>query len=73
MKNKNKQSQEELPRVEEVVRQFMTPGTKLVYQEKEIIFNSHLTPIKSLKVTISSTESQDMQVLHKLHTLTRSV
>lgn len=74
MKNKKEQIQEEqLPTVLEVIEELMTPGTVLKYPEKEIILhNSPQSAIKSLKVNILSAESQDMAILHKLHSKTRS-
>ncbi len=65
---------EELPTVEELLEQYYTHGTRLQlkYQEKEIIFNNPLSPVKSLQVNICSTETQHQTALHKLHTLTRS-
>lgn len=73
MKNKNKQSIDQLPTVLESLEKLITPNTVLVYPEKEIIFeNNKLSPVKSLKVNICSIETQDMAILHRLHTQTRA-
>ncbi len=65
-------NKDELPTVIEVLERELRPGTVLVYQEKDIIFNdSSQSAVKSLKVNIVSTESQDMATLHRLHSLTR--
>jgi len=64
----------EMPTVLEVLEREMTPGTMLVYPEKEIVFpNSQLSPVKSLKVNITSIESKNTEVLHKLHSQTRQL
>lgn len=45
-----------------------------VYPVKDISFEKYpLSPVKSLQVTIYTTESQDNAILHKLHTRTRSI
>jgi hypothetical protein len=71
---KRKIVNEELPTVLEVLEREMRPGTVLVYQEKDVVFaNSSQSAVKSLKVNIVSTESQDMAILHRLHMQVRSV
>jgi hypothetical protein len=67
-------NEEELPTVLEVLEREMRPGTVLVYQEKDVIFkDSAQSTVKNLKVNVVSTESQDMAILHRLHTLVRSL
>lgn len=45
-----------------------------VYPAKDISFEKYpLSPIKSLQVTVYTTESQDIAVLHRLHTNTRTI
>jgi len=64
----------ELPTVMEVLEREVQFGVVLQYPEKDIIFpEAKLSPVKSLKVNIISTESRDMAVLHKLHSQTRIV
>lgn len=64
----------ELPTVMEVLERELRLGTVLVYQEKDVIFNnSTQSSVKSLTVTISSMESRDMAVLHRLHAQTRAL
>ncbi len=73
MKSKRKQSQiEDLPTVRALIDKWMTPGTALEYTEEPIIFNSKLSPVKFLQVTVRSTEADSQAILHKLHSLTRS-
>jgi len=68
------QNEEDLPTVIEVLERELRLGTVLVYRAKDIIFkNAAQSAVKSLGVTISSMESQDMAVLHRLHSQTRSV
>lgn len=68
------QNEDELPTVLEVLEKEMRPGTVLVYRETDVIFkDSSQSAVKSLKVNIVSTESQDMAILHRLHTQTRAV
>lgn len=63
---------DELPTVLEVLEREMSPGTVLKYRERDIVFShSAQSAVKSLEVTISSMESQDMAVLHRLHSQTR--
>lgn len=65
---------EEVPTVLEVLEREMRPGTVMVYREKDIIFkDSTQSAVKKLQVNVVSTESQDMAVLHRLHTLVRSL
>lgn len=65
---------EELPTVIEVLEREMRPGTVLVYQERNVIFkNSSQSAVKFLKVNIVSTESQDMAILHRLHSQVRGI
>lgn len=46
----------------------------VIIQGEKITFEKHpQSVVKSLEVNIYSTESQDMAILHKLHTNTRSV
>lgn len=65
----------DLPLLEELLNRYHTPHTslKLKYKEQSIIFNKSLSPIKELTVIISSSETENLQSLHKLHSLTRSV
>jgi hypothetical protein len=73
MKNKRKQLETEgLPTVRELIDRWMTPGTALEYTEEPIVFNSKLSPVKFLQVTVRSTEADSQAILHKLHSLTRS-
>jgi len=73
MKGKGKQlSTEEVPTVRAVLDKLLTPGTALFYPGTEIVFSNQLSPVKSLQVRICSTEADNMAVLHKLHTLTRT-
>jgi len=60
-----------LPTITEALDRLMTRGTVLKYPERQITFNeSRLSAVKSLEVSICSTESQDIALLHKLHTKT---
>lgn len=62
----------EIPKLSEVLEKEMGTGVVFTFPEKDIIFlNSKLSPVKYLKVNIVSTESQDMAVLHRLHSQTR--
>ena len=64
----------EIPLLTEVLEREMGIGTVFIFQERKIVFqNSKLSPVKFLKVNIVSTESEDMVVLHRLHTQTRVV
>lgn len=72
---KNRKKQEDLPSVVEVLDKLMTPHTVLTYSEKEVEFRSPQSAVKSLKVTITSTEALDQKaisILHKLHTQIRN-
>lgn len=75
MKNKKDQTKD-LPTVSELVEKLMTPGTvlgRLEFPEKPIIFESSpQSAVKKLEVKITSTESVDQSILHKLHTQTRT-
>lgn len=74
MQTEEKQGQEQLPPLSEVIEKLMSPGTVLTYPELEIAFGqSRQAAVKSLKVRVFSTESRDMAVLHKLHTQTREI
>lgn len=65
---------EDLPTVMEVLERELRPVTVLTYQEKDVVFNNAAqSAVKALKVSISSMESNDMAVLHRLHTHTRIV
>jgi len=71
-KEERVKNDEELPTVLEVLEKEMRLGTVLVYRERDVMFkNSSQSAVKSLQVNIVSTESQDMSILHRLHTLTR--
>jgi hypothetical protein len=76
MKNSDEQQQKELPTVNEMMKFLMTPGTvlgELNFPAKPIVFNnSSQQAVKILAVTIKSTETSNMAILHKLHTLTRA-
>ncbi|MEK7571641.1 MAG: hypothetical protein AAB553_05190 [Patescibacteria group bacterium] len=67
------EKQKKIPTVVEALEKLMTRGTVLEYREKDIIFNNHLSPIKSLKVTVSSIETKDQSVLHKLQKNIRQI
>ena len=63
-----------LPTITEALDRLLTRGTVLKYPERQITFNeSRLSAVKSLEVNICSTETEDMALLHKLHTKTREV
>jgi len=64
----------ELPTVMEVLEREVQFGVVLQYPEKDIIFpGAKLSPVKSLRVNIISTESQDLAILHHLHSQTRTI
>ena len=70
--NKSKQevsqNNENLPRVVDVLEQWMKAETVLTYPEGAIDFRSYRQcPIKTLQVNICSTETADKAVLYKLH------
>jgi hypothetical protein len=77
MEDKDLQKQEELPTLDKVMGFLMTPGTvlgELEFPGKPIIFNnSSQQAVKSLEVTIHSTETSKTAALHSLHAKTRSV
>jgi len=64
----------ELPTVLEVLEREVHFGVVLQYPEKGIAFpEAKLSPVKSLKVNIISTETLDMAMLHRLHSQTRTI
>ncbi len=68
----SKKDLQNLPPLTEVLMKYMTPGTLLKLPEEVIEFKgNNLSPVKSLKVTISSTEAQNQAILHKLHSIVR--
>jgi len=68
----DKDELETIPTVTEAIEKLMTPRTVLVYSEKPIeIKNSPQSTVKFLDVNICSMETQDIALLHKLHTKTR--
>lgn len=63
-----KEEQKDLPTVVEALLLYQTTGTVMEFPEEDIEFkNSGQSAVKSLKVKVLSTESQDMAILYKLH------
>jgi len=63
---------DELPMVSDLLMKLMTPGAVYSYPGKPVVFSdSTQQTVKSLKVTFSSTQSNDMAILHHLHTKVR--
>ena len=59
---------EDLPLITDVLKKLITPGTVLMYPEKEITMESSpQTAVKTLQVNICSTETKDMSILHKIN------
>lgn len=61
----------EIPTVVELLDKMLNPNTVLTYSEKEVEFKSPQSAVKSLKVTITSTEALDQKavsIFHSLHT-----
>lgn len=75
------ESDNQIPTLKEVLNKIMTPGgvvgnisAPISFPDDPISFdNSPLSAVKTLGVNIYSTETEDMGILHKLHTATRSV
>jgi len=71
----------QIPTLKQALDKLMTSGTvvgqisaPISFEDDSIIFdNSPLSAVKSLKVNLYSTETEEMGILHKLHTMTRSV
>ncbi len=67
-------AEDQLPTVEEILNQLMSPATMLgtlEFPEKPITFpNSKLSPVKSLTVKVISTESRKEAILNRLHNAT---
>ena len=67
-------TEDQLPTIEELLNQLMSPGTVLgilEFPEKPITFlNSKLSPVKTLTVKVISTESRKEAILNKLHNAT---
>ncbi|MBP6913437.1 MAG: hypothetical protein KBC00_02400 [Candidatus Levybacteria bacterium] len=69
-----KDEQKDLPTATEALLLYQTQGTVVEFLEKDIEFKSSgQSAVKSLKVIVLSTESQDMAILHNLHTKTYSL
>ncbi|GIW59609.1 MAG: hypothetical protein KatS3mg087_0675 [Patescibacteria group bacterium] len=68
----NKEQATELPSVQDVVRKWMTKGTLLRLSFPNVMFNNPLSPIKSLKVSVTSTEITDKALLHDISTKLRN-
>ena len=67
-----KEKNEELPTIPDDLMGLMNKGVVTEYPEEEVIFNqSPLSAVKKLKVNISSAETKDISILHKLHSNTR--
>lgn len=72
MKNKKINTNELDPKVTLVLNFDYSQIKIAVSQEKDITFDKYpQSAVKLLQVNIYSTESQDMAVLHKLHSSTR--
>lgn len=56
-----------MPTVQEVIRKWMTKGTVLRLSFPDVMFNNPLSPIKSLKVSVSSIETTDKALLHDIN------
>lgn len=69
-----KNDSQDLPPVTDVLMSLTMPGTILTYPEKPLTFKeSTQQAVKTLEVTVSSTESKDQSILHKLHTKMRDM
>lgn len=67
---KEKIINEELLTVIEVLQQEMKPRAVLTYQEKDIVFNNAAqSAVKMLKVSVTSTDSQNTTIFHELYNL----
>jgi len=65
---------EDLPLITDVLENLVTPGTVLMYPEKEVTMESSpQTAVKTLQVNICSTESNDLCVLHHLHSKVKQI
>jgi hypothetical protein len=67
------QNNQDLPMGKDVLDQIVRFGTVLTYPEGEIDFKDYpLSPIKKLAVSICSTETMDLAILHTLHSQIRN-